>query len=293
MISSIWASNPREVLGPARDQGRTNICFAHAVADALTVKTGQHVGAFSVAMRYFERRRNLEYLLMTPIFNMIPRNIQAGMASETLRSVVEKKICHRSKEFRDGTVHQERFGELMNAHRSFRATISPYRPTEKIERLKDFGDLLMPGLDSNILEEVLDPFLSLEKTYGAWFDRECQIQVNDYEIVGSELGFQSREERLAMINDALDAGAIPIVHYNFQFLYGENPPLIGRIVGLHVNTIIDRRETQDGKKEYLLRNTWCETCRFDQQYSMKCDRGHIWISEEDIKEEVTSVTYIL
>lgn len=44
-------------LGPVRDQRGTNICFAHAVADALSVKLGAEVGALSVMFRYLENRR--------------------------------------------------------------------------------------------------------------------------------------------------------------------------------------------------------------------------------------------
>jgi hypothetical protein len=292
LSSASFANELRDQLGPVRNQWRTNICFAHAVADALTVKTGQRVGAFSIAIRYFEKRRNLEYFFMSPVFNTLPNQLQAGMSSEALRTAAENTVCNQRKEFRDGTVHEDQFSELLTTHQSYRSTISPYEPVEKIDKLKKLGETFLPGLNSDNLISLLSPFKSLEKTYGEWIDNECEIKIDQYEIIGSELGFQSKQKRIELINEALNLGAVPIVHYNVDFLFGERAPFYGKLVGLHVNTIVDRR-IKNGVKEYLFRNTWGTSCNFTSPYRENCRNGHFWVSEDIVKKEVTSVTYIL
>ena len=59
---------------------------------------------------------------------------------------------------------------------------------------------------------------------------------------------------------------------------------------LHMSTVVGRRYNHDKKRcEFLMRNSWGETCY--PQYKHSCEGGYLWIPERELMKELVDVYY--
>ena len=83
-----------------------------------------------------------------------------------------------------------------------------------------------------------------------------------------------------------------MVHYDPNVLDAVNPSIWQTVIGFHVSVIVARAEIE-GVKQYLLRNSWGSACSlYADSVAIRCDRGHIWLTEAEVRKYVTSAVYL-
>jgi hypothetical protein len=299
-IASFSGGSPTEVvdaviakLGPVRSQGNTQLCFAHAAADVATFYTGRRVSAFSVAVRNFQKREGFDYALFNPLGSIAGKTTQAskymlGLASSVLTTSLGSTLCPDDQEnrptYRDGDLKS-----LWESYDRFRVYIGPKKPVELYERIAAGLSQVMPSLDSSTFSP--NRYRTLDQALGEWFDQRCRLQLPEMKVTGVRTGAAGADSILKAINDALASGTIAMIHYDPAVLDSIDPSVFQFLVGFHVSTIVAKARIE-GETHYLLRNSWSEACHYySKDISRRCDRGHIWLTENEVRKYVTSVAY--
>jgi hypothetical protein len=111
-------------------------------------------------------------------------------------------------------------------------------------------------------------------------------------VVGGEVKLPSPERNVQLLNAAMEEKQPAVVHYDPGGLDAQDPSFAQSLIGFHVSVIVARADIQ-GKRYYLLRNSWGSNCGiYADEIESRCDRGHIWLSEKEIRNYVTSVAYL-
>lgn len=288
-------------IGPVRNQTNTQICFGHAVADIATFHAGQRVSAFSVAVRNFQfRRAGLDTALFNPggglAAQLSPNSrYMLGLASSTLESSLKASLCLDDQPPSNLSYRDANLKQLWDVyHRQFRSYIGPTEPTHLYQPMQAQLARIVPSLNSGDFIQRLSRYKPLDHALGEWFDRACHVQVeasSKLRVVGGETNLPSPDQVVQMLNRALESGEPAAIHYDSRVLDAENPSLWESQIGFHVSTIVARAD-MSGTRYYLLRNVWGPNCgEYAQQVANRCDRGHIWLTEAEVRRYVTSVAY--
>ena len=92
---------------------------------------------------------------------------------------------------------------------------------------------------------------------------------------------------LNTINNRLEKGELLGVTYNSSVL---SDPYDFED-GSHASTIVARRFNYDSFKcEYLVRNSWGDSCHYSDEY--ECKEGNIWLPEEKLVRSIKGVTFV-
>lgn len=283
-----------EKLGPPRTQGNTQLCFAHAAADIATFHTGRRVSAFSVAVRNFQKRKGFDYALFNPVGSIAGKASGAskymlGLAASTLTTTLDSTLC-ADDQMGYRTYRDQQLKSLWDTYNRFRAYIGPKKPTELFQQIEREVSQVMPGLDARSFTP--NRYRTLDQALGEWFDRQCDIKIpGNRKVVSVDTGAAGADRLLAALNQALDQGEIAMIHYDPAVLDSIDPSIWQFLVGFHVSTIVAKAEF-NGEPRYLLRNSWSDACHYySDEISVRCDRGHIWLTEAEIRKYVTSVAY--
>lgn len=283
-----------EKLGPVRSQGNTQLCFAHAAADIATFHTGRRISAFSVAVRNFQKRKGFDYALFNPVGSIAGKASGAskymmGLAGSTLKTTLGSTLC-ADDQISYSTYRDQQLKSLWDSYDRFRAYIGPRKPVELFQQIEQEVSIVMPGLDARTFSP--NRYRTLDQALGEWFDRQCDIKIpGRLSVVSVDTGASGADKLLAALNQALSQGEIAMIHYDPAVLDSIDPSIWQFLVGFHVSTIVAKAEI-DGSPHYLLRNSWSEACHFySEDIAGRCDRGHIWLTEPEIRRYVTSVAY--
>lgn len=94
------------------------------------------------------------------------------------------------------------------------------------------------------------------------------------------------------ISEQLEEGNIVGLDYDSRVLANQDNRRFS-LSELHTSTLVGRRWNETSKScEYLIRNSYGESCgeRYDPAY--ECDQGHIWMSEKLMYPNMTSIVYM-
>lgn len=283
-----------ETLGPVRSQGNTQLCFAHAAADIATFHTGRRVSAFSVAVRNFQKRKGFDYSLFNPLGSIAGKasgssKYMLGLAASSLKTTLGSSLC-ADDQVNYSTYRDQQLKSLWDSYDRFRAYMGPKKPTELFRKIEQAVAQVMPGLNSSSFTP--NRYRSLDMALGEWFDKECDIKMPaGLSVVSVDTGLSGADKLLAALDQALGQGEIAMVHYDPAVLDSIDPSIWQFLVGFHVSTIVAKADI-NGEPHYLLRNSWSEACHYySDAISSRCDRGHIWLTEAEIRKYVTSVAY--
>lgn len=299
--------SPREVvnkviarLGPVRNQLDTQICFGHAVADVVTFHTGVRVSAFSVAVRNFQHRKGLDYVLFNSVGGSsqqvnVASRYQMGLASSTLESSLKGSLCRDDQPENGLTYLDEHLKILWDTyHKKFRSYIGPTAPTALYTEIESGLRRVVPSLPADDFIRKISRYKPFDHALGEWFDKWCDVEMprdKKWKVVGSEIGLRGGGEVVRQLNAALESGEPAVVHYDARVLDAQNPSFWESVIGFHVSAIVARAEI-NGVDHYLLRNSWGNKCdEYARDIQARCDRGHIWITEAEVAKYVTSVAY--
>lgn len=280
-----------------RNQGNSQLCVGNAVADIVTHHSGRRVSAFSVSVRNFQSRRGLDYLFFNPVAvvasDLGPMSrFMIGLASSTLETSRRVSLCADDQLGGELSYSDRDLKELWDAYQYVRSYFGPTPPVEKIQVIAERLKVIAPSLNPLPFVLSLRRENHMDQALGKWFDRECGERFgDDLEVVGTELGRKDPDRIIAVLDAALDSGAIAAIHYDPGVLRAQEPDRWKTIIGTHVSTIVAKR-LQGGERQYLLRNSWGPNCQYysDGIYE-RCDRGHIWLTEAEVRSHSTSAAY--
>ena len=299
------SSSPTEIvdaviqrLGPARNQQDTQLCFAHAVADAVTWHTGERVSAFSVAIRNFQQRRGLDAIFFQPSGVIASQTTSAsrfmmGLASSALSSSLQATLCPEDQPAGNLTYRDQHLKEFWDVyHGKYRPYFGPTAPTHLYAEMESSLRKIAPGLNAEDFPKHLSRYQPTDEALGRWLDRQCSIRIQEkLSVVGSEAQLRSADTILQSLNRSLDRGEPAVVHYDPNVLFATTGYFWEKVIGFHVSLIAARADV-GGETRYLLRNSWGGRCDYyASPIRERCDRGHIWLTEKEIREAVTSVAH--
>lgn len=287
-----------ERLGPVRDQGDSDVCFGSAGADIATFQSGERVSDFSVTVRNFQMRKGWDYLFFNPI-GMISSNAGAGsryrigLASTTLDAIRQTTLCADDQvngyTYFDADLKQ--FWDLyQNQYRPYYGATAPM---ELYDQIRKSLHRIVPSLDAEDFMSHISRFAPLDFALGEWFDRNCRIHLpSALRVVGGEPLLHNPDQVMADLDSALISGQPAMIHYSPTLLDGRKPALFDGVIGSHVSVVVAKAEIQ-GVLHYLVRNSWGPSCQnYSAEIAGRCDRGHLWITESEMRRYITSVSYL-
>lgn len=288
------------LIGPARNQGGTELCVGNTIADVVSFHAGIRVSSFSAAVRNLQLRKGVDAWLLNPATVIASQNsnkspFMIALASSSLHSSLISSFCpddqpHSSLRYRDSDLDG-----LYQAHKTFRSYIGPEAPADIIQDIELKLRLVAPGLNVSDFLSQLSPYKTLYESLGEWFDRQCDIKIDpagSVRVIGGEFFRVPPDEIVANIEKALRSGSLALVHYDAGVLKGRAAEWVQSYIGFHVSSIVAMKIEGD-KKQFLLRNSWGNRCEiYSPDIELRCKRGHIWLTEDEVKSYVTSVSYL-
>jgi hypothetical protein len=94
------------------------------------------------------------------------------------------------------------------------------------------------------------------------------------------------------INEQLNLGRLVALDYDGRVLENKNNQRIS-VEELHTSSIVGRRWNKTEQScQYLIRDSFGKDCsQYDPR--LECSEGYLWLNEEDIFRNMTSVVYLL
>ena len=111
----------------------------------------------------------------------------------------------------------------------------------------------------------------------------------DYLRVYKEVSTKyKKEDLISSIDQQLDRKQPSLVTYDTGFLYQD------RQFSPHAVLAVGRRYNPQSKKcEFLIRNSWGESCSpYQNKYAKAshCDKGYLWVPREELHQNMLGVT---
>lgn len=312
----------REKLGDVRDQDGLGWCFAYAASDLLGFYTGKRPSPFELSVRYFQRADMTGESVVKQIKEGAGiSGAGGGNVGMALQLAMREGVCAESVVPSTDYVQSYLSGLATNdpLRRELEAQVKRGRldwlanvmlkvesfQNQRGDLLKDPALTCQAALSANLLFPTLDmaailAALKSGKTKAEIFNWLAHLSCekkdqlppelkNDGLVLGNnEMGNGHRF--FPQIDKLLDKNEPVAVTYNpTHFRVDENaPPGSRNTDDLHVSLIVGR-EFRDGKCQYLLRNTWGPSC---SGYKRPCERGHFWMTEEDVNSHVSQLEYM-
>jgi hypothetical protein len=298
------ANDPREIvdaviarLGPVRTQANTQMCFAFAGADMATYASGQRVSAFSVAGQNFANRSGFDYVFFNPGGELASQlgpdsRFMLGLASSTLKTNLMGKLCAEDQPNSNLSYRDQNLKRLWNEYGEYRSYIGPTKPEHLYSQVEHQLRMIAPSLNAADFASHMSRYQPLDYALAAWFGRQCNVQLDkSLSVQGGEFGLAQGAQVVASLDRALDSNQIAMIHYDPGVLNANTFDFTQSVIGFHVSTIVARAKF-GAQNFYLLRNTWGDRCNhYSDSIGGRCDRGHVWLSEEEVRKYVTSVAY--
>ncbi|WP_374076269.1 hypothetical protein [Bdellovibrio bacteriovorus] len=318
----------RAELGPNRDQGELSWCFAYTSADLISQRVKQRVSATDIASTFIlSDPYQLEsiqdpalknYLQENPDFyNRVsqhrkeaagkydPQNIlkaggltdTGGQEDTTIVLANAKGLC-AEKNFPSTESNQNQF--LKNVAKMHSRKNKAYQDQNKCPLFRPQGDLTSAIVDPmsvamvDVYETELDkkcqrkpwpvPLIPVMTKFGDTLE-EYETRIKKGEITKDE----GAKKLFATIDSALENGRISAIGYSAYTLM----PPEGDDKHADHSSIIAARKMIQGKCQYLIRNTWGSDCStYYPKFRSRCEKGNVWITKEELKESLYSVTYM-
>lgn len=295
-----------EALGTSRDQKDVAWCYAFTASDMLgyTFDLPEKASAADVAIAYNttgagklvrwldvnvinrkdEERRQMAH---TTGFNKVAldRAMKNGWCPET---VLPSEMWVKRTRYESGWVEQsmplkEAMIEINSLHEQrskLNAENLPYYYAFKnISTPQSFLDLLKT-------KRMADFYTNLRTAV-------CRDDRRPFDY-GWKVKMVVKNPRIfKRVNEQLDLGRIVGLDYDSKVLKDKNYRQM-KIGSLHTSPIVGRRwNNETNSCQYLIRDSYGQTCdgRYDSSYD--CNRGHVWLNESIIYPTMTSVVYML
>lgn len=302
-----WPVDYTAQMGQVRNQGRTSWCFAYAAADLVSQRSGVVVSAVDIGAQYFLNDLNELMNQSDPALIAYIRSFP-GLARHLTNA---RRDAASGKEFKEEPLLNRAEGGFVDLS-IFTANgrglcpesnlpSSPGFSSEYIDRLKFFVE----NSQRAAMRESL-VLLNHNREWMTWADRVCRrverpvplVPVSIYAATSparyrqfvSQGAYREQDvqgELIGRLNFALSHGRIAVVSYDANLLAdfeGEDAP--------HASSIV-ARTLVNGQCQYLLRNSWGESCNgYRDQFKSRCQNGHIWVTEAELRQSVYGLTFL-
>lgn len=273
VIDRCYPVDLRRTLGPVRNQQDLGWCYAYTAADLMSQALRQDksrvlglnqsgamfddVSAMQMAHEY-QRKTGL---------SLNSAQSDGGVVQRTLDSAFERsKVCSESE------LTAQNRGQGSDLLRFQNGQARRFNPgTYDIHRANQTAaeDLIARScrrsIDSLSVVSVAQYQRATDPSYGGQ-------------------GLNDRFRRA--IDTALGQGRIAGISYR-NFLQGA-----GGLHGKHASSIVGRKMI-NGQCQYMIRNSWGLSCSpYHEPYRSRCQKGHVWVTEDELMGNVFAVDYI-
>lgn len=289
--SPIINQNEAVNLENVRNQDGVGWCYAYAAADLLSYRLKKKISAVSL----YDSGQSIQKDILTADGN-------GGDMKYAIVDYLRKKnsLCLEedlpSSDFKFCT--SVNYSKFLNSLYQSVDENSLYQSQCLEHNLK----AAFPMADYSVLKNYTARFGS-KNLVEYLYDLQCKKQsFKGYSIspVNQLLPRFSKEIVLKNINTLLEKGEIVGLATEWSKLVESNDP---KKAGGHASLIVGRRKSPDtGECEYLLRNSWGNSCDEMEGEGLTCDlicagqscryNGHMWVSTRRIKNSLLGITYL-
>ena len=318
----------RKSLGPVRDQKHSGFCWAYSASDLISQKVGRVVSATDLATTFLlspaDRLRTSAYPQVQSYLRNNRRfftSLKAARDHE--ESWIGKGKARRAMRMIDDEDHgftslggDEGAAILLANLKGYCAESRfPSDPDDVIEMMKTakHNVKLKKNLSKECLKETSNDSTigslnaiggAIVKAYENEVDKRCKHTALRPPVIPETLSFieeiesghysrrhkkKLREKLFTAADDVVERGLAVSVTLDMKTLehdseWGDD---------YHVVTIAGRKKI-GGQCHYLLRNSYGnDACKmYKKRLRAKCEKGDLWIAQDDLRPAINSITYI-
>jgi hypothetical protein len=279
-----------ESLGKVRDQGDTSWCYAFSSADILqrTYDLKHQISATDIALLYNESTVGE----VMDVFLNYGTPHQTGFAKVAMMKAMNNGYCPetvfpsenwiRVKEKKEVAVPvMQAFQEINKLHRIRKylnlANLPYYYKFKNVDK-KKFLFLIQT-------KKLKDVYSKLRTTV-------CKDNRISFDIKWKTKMVLRHKNIFWDLNEQLSLGRVVALDYDARILRDKNHKGY-HLDWLHTSNILARRwNPEQASCEYLIRDSYGDQClKYDPSYV--CEGGQVWINENRIFRNMTSINYLL
>ena len=280
----------RALLPPNRDQGRKGWCARFAAADLISFKYRDKPPASGLDVSYQFNRKEIFSGKKTPL------DFDSGNIKDALLAAGAYGVCSE-KDLPSSQIEALRVNDELEA--AYQALM---KLASKIKTTTMYGSSVpeVCGQDAAFLKTyfpTISPttFESLARIFDAnsvidlMLEMACKRRTKDpgldeAHIVDMRYFSYQASEMMQKMQEQIASGNIVGISWN--------PGLICDSPGSHSSSIVGRR-WKDNKCQFLIRNSWGETCTmYKAEFRKNCERGNVWVDSDTMTEMLDGITYI-
>ena len=264
---------------PIRDQDSLGWCFAYVGADFLSFYMGETLSALALSVKNYQEELEKEKSELSQLSSGNLKILFERLKNHS-RLCTEKQVNSEDINFTESGQY-----ELKKTLESIEKFFNKEEGNDEVAfycSMRNHLAQLFPGLN---MQDFID-ILKTESKYTVIIEsikKSCDEKNSvplpkDLSIVFDE------DMSLEKLHEILDKEEL------FAALFDVSLIVSGMERGNHMANIVGRRYNEDKNRcEFLLRNSWGETCY--PQYKHDCDEGYLWIPEQEFIEKVDDIYY--
>ena len=266
-------------LPPVRDQDSLGWCFAYVGADFLSYYMGEALSALSLSVKNYQEELNKEKSELSEFYGGSLIELFERLKSHNYLCT-EKQVNSEDIAFTEGQHYKlkktlETIEDFFNREEredefafycSIRNHLAQLFPGLNMQ---DFIDILKTESKYTVITESIKK--SCDEKNSIPLPRDLSIEFDENIDINK-------------LHEILDSKELFAARFDVSLIASDMER------GNHMANIVGRRYNEDKNRcEFLLRNSWGETCY--PQYKHDCDKGYLWIPEEEFIEQVSDVYY--
>lgn len=294
-----------DVLGHVRDQGAISWCYAFAGADMLNYTFNEHekISAADVAIGY--NQTNIGLFMRWLDINLLHRNDttirgeahQTGFNKKSLMNTLKTGWCPESvfpsekwtkvSRTTNGWVEEQvllgpamlDIQKLHQIRRSLTPDNIPYYFKFKNVGINEFTKMVKSNFINSFYFELRKNVCKDDRHP---FEHKKDVKM----VIKNPWIFNN-------LSKELERGNVVGLDYDSRVLDNTSNHSLG-VNQLHTSVIVGRRWNQERSTcEYLIRNSHGEQCQGEYDPTIECDFGNLWLSEDQIYRNMTSIVYMV
>jgi hypothetical protein len=300
-----FVDNRNDTLGAVRDQKEVSWCYAFTAADMLAhaFNIKESISPAEIALNYNDTRTGR----LIRWFNL---NVLARKDEETRMSVHETGLSKIAfiRTMHHGYCPEDVFPseEWVKVTRSGQSWVRDRQPLREsirdiaalhrqrfswtAENLPYYFEFHQVGISEFL--GLLQGASRIEQFYSALRGQVCAGQIIALDKQWKVKMSIKRPRIFQRISRQLELGRLVAIDYDGRILADRHNRGV-KVSELHTSSIVARRWNESsGRCQFLIRNSYGAGCdRYDPTY--ECDQGQIWMDEQLLYPNMTSIVYLL
>lgn len=276
----------RSKFPPVRNQDSVGWCYAFATADFLSFKAGFEISAIDLATNYATYKMPFED--RDANYSETNANIMGGNPNLLIGHALNFGVCKENdspSEYFSENIDTKQY--LQNIEK--KSALFKNKPTTDYIK-KCSQDKTLPFDEiRNVLKSTEPQNIIYSLNEQRCKNKKIMLKYSDYARVYKDVSNQyKKEDLISSIDQQFDRKQPSLVTYDTGFLYQD------RQFSPHAVVAVGRRYNPQSKKcEFLIRNSWGESCSvYKGKYAKAshCDKGHLWVSKEELHQNIIGIT---